>query len=145
MYSKKASLAFKEKINKLLYNFIKSFIILKMLPSFCFLFPHRVMFCSGCFRQVLFWFERQKKVVAGRVRQVVVLYSNDCMKMCWVRLSIGRLRRVVVFQRRSFEQVWLYHSNHELFCQKYLKLPIKTKSSLPTKVKTYYNYFLIKN
>ena len=52
-----------------------------MLLSFCFLFLHWVMFCSG------------------RVRQVVVLYSNDCMKICWVRLSIGRLRRVIILQR----------------------------------------------
>ena len=36
-----------------------------------------------------------KKVVAGRVRQVVVLYSNNCMGVCLGGLSIGRLRRVV--------------------------------------------------
>ena len=76
-----------------------------MLPCFCFLFLRWVMFCSGCFRQVLFSFGRQKKVVAGRVRQVVVLYSNDCMGICWGGLSIGRLRRVVVLWRWLFEQV----------------------------------------
>ena len=76
-----------------------------MLPCFCFLFLRWVMFCSGCFRQVLFSFGRQKKVVAGRVRQVVVLYSNDCMGICLGGLSIGRLRRVVVLQRWSFEEV----------------------------------------
>ena len=54
-----------------------------MLPCFCFLFLRWVIFCSGCFRQVLFSFGRQNKVVAGRVRQVVVLYSNDCMGICW--------------------------------------------------------------
>ena len=37
-----------------------------------------------------------KKVVAGRVRQVVVLYSNDCSEICSGGLSIGRLRRVVI-------------------------------------------------
>ena len=46
-----------------------------------------------------------KKVVAGRVRQVVVLYSNDYMEICLGRLSIGRLRRVVVLWRWPFEQV----------------------------------------
>ena len=34
------------------------------------------MCCSGCFRQVSFIWEA-KKVVAGRVKQVVVLHSND--------------------------------------------------------------------
>ena len=61
MCSKKASVAFKEKRSKLLYNFLKSYIILKMLPCFCFLFLRWVIFCSGCFRQVLFSFGRQKK------------------------------------------------------------------------------------
>ena len=32
-------------------------------------------------------------MVAGRVRQVVILYSNDCMGTGLGRLSIGRLRR----------------------------------------------------
>ena len=35
-------------------------------------------------------------MVAGRIRQVIVLYSNDCMGICLGKLSIGRLRRVVV-------------------------------------------------
>ena len=34
------------------------------------------MCCSGCFGQVSFIWEA-KKVVAGRVRQVVVLHSDD--------------------------------------------------------------------
>ena len=145
MCSKKASVGFKEKRNKLLHNFLKSYIILKILLCFCFLFFRWVMFCSGCFRQVFFFIWETKKVVAGRVRQLVVLYSNNCMGICFGGLSIGRLRQVVVLQRWSFEQVWLYHSNHESFFQKYLKFLIKAKSSLPTEVKTYYNYFLIKN
>ena len=59
---------------------------------------------SGCFRQA-FSHLGDKKVVAGRVRQVVVLPSNDCTGI-WLReLSIGCLRRVVVVQRWSFEQV----------------------------------------
>ena len=66
-----------------------------MLPYVC--FPLRwIKFRSGCFRQNFFSFGRQKKVVAGRVRQVVVLYSNDCMGICLGGLSIGRYRRVVV-------------------------------------------------
>ena len=35
-------------------------------------------------------------MVAGPVRQVVVLYSNDCMVIGLGGFSIGRLRRVVV-------------------------------------------------
>ena len=35
-------------------------------------------------------------MVAGRVRQVVVLYSNDCMGIGLGELSIGRLKEVVV-------------------------------------------------
>ena len=34
------------------------------------------MFCNDCFRQVFFIWEI-KKVIAGRVRQVVILYSNN--------------------------------------------------------------------
>ena len=55
----------------------------------------------------LFFIWETKKVVAGRVKQVVVLYSNDCTGIRWGGLSIGRLRRVVVLQRWSSEQVWL--------------------------------------
>ena len=46
---------------------------------------------SGCFRQVFFIWET-KKVVAGRVRHVDVLHSNNCMGICMGRLRIGRLR-----------------------------------------------------
>ena len=35
-------------------------------------------------------------MAAGCVRQVVVLYSNDCMRIGLGRLSIGRLKRVAV-------------------------------------------------
>ena len=36
-------------------------------------------------------------MVAGRVRQVVVLYSNDCTGICLGGLNIScRLKRVVV-------------------------------------------------
>ena len=45
------------------------------------------------------------KVVAGRVRQVVGLYSNDCLGIGLDRVSIGRPRRVVVLKRWPFEQV----------------------------------------
>ena len=53
----------------------------------------------------LFFIWETKKVVAGRVKQVVVLYSNDCTGIRWGGLSIGRLRRVVVLQRWSSEHV----------------------------------------
>ena len=49
----------------------------------------------------LFFIWETKKVVAGRVKQVVVLYSNDCMEIRWGGLSIGRLRRLAVLQRWS--------------------------------------------
>ena len=59
---------------------------------------------SGCFRQAFFVWET-KKVVAGLVRQVVVLHSNDCMGICFGGLSMGHLRQVVALQRWLFEQV----------------------------------------
>ena len=57
-------------------------------------FIRMVKFCSGCFEQVFFHWA--KKMVAGRVRQVVILYSNDYMGICLGRLCIDCLRRVVV-------------------------------------------------
>ena len=47
------------------------------------------------FYRGFFSFGSQKKVVAGRVRQVVVLYSNDWMGICLGGLSIGRFTEVV--------------------------------------------------
>ena len=61
---------------------------------------------SGCFRQVFFIWET-KKLVTGHVRQVVILYSNDCTGLCLGRLGICCLRQVVILQRWLFEQVWL--------------------------------------
>ena len=61
------------------------------LPFF-FPFLGWVKFHSGCFSLFFFSFGRQKKVVTGHVRQMVVLYSNDGMGICLGRLSIGRLR-----------------------------------------------------
>ena len=49
-----------------------------------------------------------KKVVAGCPRQVVVSYSNDCMRVYLGGFSIDCLRLVVVSERWSFEQVWPY-------------------------------------
>ena len=51
-----------------------------------------------------FSFGRQKKVVAGTVKQVVALYSNNCMGIRRGGLSIGHLRRVAVLQRWLSEQ-----------------------------------------
>ena len=53
----------------------------------------------------LFFVWETKKVVAGRVRQGAVLYSSDFIGIWLGGLSIGRVRRVVVLQRWSFEQV----------------------------------------
>ena len=41
------------------------------------------------FRQVFLSFARQKNVVAGRVRQVVFLYNNDCMEVVvWAGVTV---------------------------------------------------------
>ena len=53
-----------------------------------------------------FFYLGDKKVVAGRVKQVVVLYSNDSTGIYWFGLNIGCLRWVVVLQRWSSEQAW---------------------------------------
>ena len=34
-------------------------------------------------------------MVAGHVRQLVVLYSNDCMEICLGGLSVGGLGRLI--------------------------------------------------
>ena len=62
---------------------------------FCFPFLRWVKFGSGCFRRD-FFYVRDKKVVAGRVRQVVFLHRNDCMGICLGELIIVLYRRVVV-------------------------------------------------
>ena len=56
-------------------------------------------------RLIFIW--ETKKVVAGRVKQVVVLYSNNFTGIRLGGLSIGRLRQVVGLLRWSPEHVWL--------------------------------------
>ena len=73
-----------------------------------------IKFFSGCFRHFFFFFFfvfiwGKKKVVTGGVRQVVILYSYNCMGIGLGGLTIGRLRRVVVLWRWSYKQVWLYY------------------------------------
>ena len=59
---------------------------------------------SGSFRQAFFiW--KTKRVVAGHIKQVVVLYCNDFMGICLDRLSIGYLRQVVAALGRLTEVV----------------------------------------
>ena len=48
-----------------------------IVPYVCFAFLSWIKVISGCFRRPFFIWET-KNVVAGRVRHVVVLYSNDC-------------------------------------------------------------------
>ena len=52
------------------------------------------LFCqkkiNGCFRWAFFHLEDRIKVM-GRVRQVVVLYSNNCKRICLDGLNIGDL------------------------------------------------------
>ena len=76
-----------------------------MLPYVCFPFLRWAKFCSGCFGQVFFLIWETKKVVAGCIRQLVILCSNDCMGICLCGHSIGRLRRGAILQRWSFEEV----------------------------------------
>ena len=73
----------------------------------CFLILRWKKFCSGCFRQVFFHL-RDKKVVAGRVKQVDVLYSSNCMGTGLCGRSMSCLRRVVVLQKWSYKQVYNY-------------------------------------
>ena len=109
-------------ISIILYNFIKFYIILynfinciinlalqssnrvniigdtffyALLPYVCCPFLGWVRVCSGCFRQVFFIWET-KKVVAGRVRQVVVLYSSNCMGICLGGLRYMHIRSIQV-------------------------------------------------
>ena len=71
------------------------FIFHVLLPYVCFPFLCWVKFCSGCFRQAFFiWLT--KKVAAGHVRKVVILYSNNFIGICFGGLSVGHLRQVVV-------------------------------------------------
>ena len=53
----------------------------------------------------LFFIWKTRKVVTGRVRQVVVLHSNNRMGICLDGPSIAHLGQVVVLQRWLFEQV----------------------------------------
>ena len=53
----------------------------------------------------LFFIWKTKKVVAGHIKQVVVLYCNDFMGICLGRLSIGYLRQVVAALGRLTEVV----------------------------------------
>ena len=62
-----------------------------------FAFLRWIKFCSCCFRQGFFFILVSKKVVAGRVRQVVVLYSNNWTRICLGRFSIGSFTEVVVW------------------------------------------------
>ena len=85
----------------------------------------------GCFRQFFFIWET-KKVVAGCIRQVVVLYSNNCMGICLGGRSTGHLKEVVILKRWLFEQVWLYIENltSGLGGMKVIWMPLKMKTLL---------------
>ena len=62
----------------------------------CFSFHRWVKVCSARFGQVRYSFGGTKKVVAGRVRQVVFLSRNDFMGAGLGGLNVGRFRQVVV-------------------------------------------------
>ena len=53
-------------------------------------------------------------MVAGRVRQLVVLYSNDGTGICLGGLSVGRLTEVVVsisLNESFLTAIWLPHGH----------------------------------
>ena len=52
-----------------------------------------------------FFILETKKVITGPVRQVVILYSNDCMGIGLGRLSIGHHRQVAILLRWSLDRV----------------------------------------
>ena len=58
------------------------------------LFVRWVKFCSGCFRQVFFSFERQKKSLVVLDRWLP--YTATIMGICLGGLSIGRHKEVLV-------------------------------------------------
>ena len=62
----------------------------------CFLILHWVKFCNGFFQAGFFFIWETKQLVAGRLRQFLILYSNNFMGIGFGRLSIGSLRQVVV-------------------------------------------------
>ena len=84
----------------------KTFIFMDCCLIFVSYFFCWAKFCSGCLKQGFFLFGRQKKwslvALKGHLK-----YSNDYMGVCLDGISIGHLRRVVILQSRSFEQVWL--------------------------------------
>ena len=81
---------------KLTINIIRETLIFYALLLYVsFPFLHWVKFCNDCFRQVFFIWETIK-VVASRVRQMVVLYIKNCMGICLGGLINGPLRRVVI-------------------------------------------------
>ena len=63
----------------------ETFIFYTLFPYDCFQFFCSVKFCS-------FFIWETKKAIADRIRQVVVLYSNDYMGICLGGLSNGLLR-----------------------------------------------------
>ena len=69
-----------------------------LLPYVFFPFLRWVKFCSGCFRQVVFRLE-DKKVITGRVRQVVVLYTNDYKTL--TSKAYNKIRRATDIINRS--------------------------------------------
>ena len=93
----------------------ETLVLYTLLPYICFPFLCQIKLCSGCFRQVFFIWETIK-VIAGRVRQVVVLYSNNCMRIWLGGCSIGRLRQVNVYRGGHFNRfdcIYIYQLQPE--------------------------------
>ena len=73
-----------------------------LLPYVCFPFLCLVKIVVVVLDRFFFSFGGQEKVVAGRIRQVVILYSNDGMGIDLGGLNIGHLRWVVILIEVSY-------------------------------------------
>ena len=89
------------KIKRNLNYYLRDLFLMHSFPFF-----RWIKFYSGSYRQIFFHLG-DKKVVACCLRQVVVLYSNDCMGIGLGGISIGCLRRVVIWQTWSYKLIWL--------------------------------------
>ena len=87
-----------------MFDSVQKMPLMPVYVALC-LFPTLGKVLQWLFYTVFFSFGRLKKLVADPVRQVVVLYSNDCMGICKGGFSIGRPRRVVALQMWLLEQV----------------------------------------
>ena len=83
--------------------------MVNIIREICIFYALISIFCwiksyGGCFRQVFFHLGN-KNSDRWLLKQLIVLCSNGSMGIDLGKLRIGRLRRVGVLERWSFEQV----------------------------------------